>query len=125
MLTFASNFNIVSMVMLTLMQRMGVKPFLCICVLLPLLLLFSKTQTQTLTLCVNGPEVFFCNTSARLLFLPEISIKRLEYCKNLLHRFCLGNIGGSIVFSKNFSQFDKGISHVAFHYQCHSLNLGA
>ena len=30
MLTFASNFNIVSMVMLTLMQRMGIEPILCI-----------------------------------------------------------------------------------------------
>ena len=53
---FASNFNIVSMVMLTLMQRMGIEPILCVCILLPLLLLFSKRQTQTLTLSVNGPS---------------------------------------------------------------------
>ena len=52
---FASNFNSVFMVMLTLMQKMGVEPVLCVCVLLPLLLLFSKRQTQTLTLSVNGP----------------------------------------------------------------------
>ena len=59
MLTFASafksNFNIVSMVMLTLMQRIAVEPILCVCVLLPLLLLFLKTQMQMLTLSVNGP----------------------------------------------------------------------
>ena len=42
MLTFASNFNIVSMVMLPLTQRMTTEPILCICFLLLLLLLFSK-----------------------------------------------------------------------------------
>ena len=52
---FASNFNIVPMVMLTLMHRMGIEPILCVCILLPLLLLFSKRQTKTLTLSVNGP----------------------------------------------------------------------
>ena len=52
---FASNFNIVSIVMLTLIQRMGIKSILCNCMLLTLLLLFSKTQMQTLTLSVNGP----------------------------------------------------------------------
>ena len=44
MLTFASafvsNFHIVSVAMLTSMQRMGVEPILCICLLLPLLPLF-------------------------------------------------------------------------------------
>ena len=60
MLTFASNFNIVSTVMLTLMQRMGTEHILCVCVLLPLLPLFSKTQTQTLTLSVNEPLSFVC-----------------------------------------------------------------
>ena len=57
---FASNFNIVSMVMLTLTQRMGTEPILCICILLPLCQLFSKTQTQTLTVSVNGP--LLCST---------------------------------------------------------------
>ena len=46
----ASNFNIVSLVMLTLTQRMDVEPILCVRVLLPLLPIFSKTQTQTFTL---------------------------------------------------------------------------
>ena len=50
---FASNFNSVSMMMVTLMQRMGTESILCVCILLPLLLLFSKTKT--LTLSVNGP----------------------------------------------------------------------
>ena len=74
---FASNFNIVSMVMLTLMQRMCTEPILWNCALLPLLPLFSKTQIQTLTLSVNEPlaleviaegpfalddnDVFFCH----------------------------------------------------------------
>ena len=49
---FASNFKIVSMVLLTLMQRMSTEPILCICVLLPLLLLISKTQTLTLSVSV-------------------------------------------------------------------------
>ena len=39
---FALNFNIVSMMMLTLTQRMNIEPIHCI-VLLPLLLLFSRT----------------------------------------------------------------------------------
>ena len=39
---FASDFNIVSMVMLTLTQRSGMEPILCICNLLPLLIIFSK-----------------------------------------------------------------------------------
>ena len=52
---FPSNFNIVSIVMLTLTQRTGIEPILCFCVLLPLLLLFPKTQTETLTQSVNGP----------------------------------------------------------------------
>ena len=61
--TFASNFNIVSMVMLMLIQRIGIETILCICILLPLLLLFSKMQTQTLTLSVNGPlHLAYCNT---------------------------------------------------------------
>ena len=59
MLTFASmfvsNFIIVSMVMLTVMQGKVIEPILCIFILLPLLLLFSKMQTQTLTLSVNRP----------------------------------------------------------------------
>ena len=46
-----------SMVMLTLTQRMGIEPILCVCVLLPLLLLFSNMKTQKLMLCVNGPVV--------------------------------------------------------------------
>ena len=41
-----------SMVVLTLKQRMGTEPSLC--VLLSLLLLFLKMQMQTLTLSVNG-----------------------------------------------------------------------
>ena len=53
---FASNFNIVSMVMLTFMQRMNTEPILCVCLLLPLLPLFSKMQVQTLTLSVNLPK---------------------------------------------------------------------
>ena len=52
MSTLASNFNIVSILMITLAQRMGTA---YICVSLPLLLLFSKRSTQTLTLSVNGP----------------------------------------------------------------------
>ena len=51
---FLSDFNIVSVGTLVLMQRMGIEPILCACVLLPLLLLFSKTQMQMLTLSVNG-----------------------------------------------------------------------
>ena len=53
MLTFASNFNIVSMVVVMLVQRMGVEPILCICILLRLFLLFSKMQMQMLMLSVN------------------------------------------------------------------------
>ena len=47
MLTFASNFNIVSMVMLTLMQRMGIEPILCICNLLQLpLIIFENVNVD-------------------------------------------------------------------------------
>ena len=53
---FASNFNIVSMVMLILMQIIGTTPIVCVCILLPLLLLFLKMKTQTLMLTVNGPQ---------------------------------------------------------------------
>ena len=52
---FASNFNIVSVAILMLMQRIATEPILCI--LLPLLLLFSKPRTQTLTLSVNRPLI--------------------------------------------------------------------
>ena len=52
---FVSHFNIVSMVMLTFMQKMGTERILCLCILLPMLLLFSKTQTQTLALSMNRP----------------------------------------------------------------------
>ena len=50
---FASNFNFVSMVMFTLMQRMSIEH------LTPLLLLFSKIQTQTLTLTVDESLALF------------------------------------------------------------------
>ena len=44
------------MVMLTLIQRMGIEPILCIYVLFSLLLLFSKKKKQTLTLSVFSQE---------------------------------------------------------------------
>ena len=57
---FASNCNIVSVAILTLVQRMDIEPSACLCILLPLLLLFLKSQTQTLTLSVNGPYESTC-----------------------------------------------------------------
>ena len=53
--TFVSHFNIVSMVMLTLMQKMGTEPILCIHILLSFLQLFSKMQTLAFAQSVNVP----------------------------------------------------------------------
>ena len=79
------------MVLLTLMQRMGVEPILCICVWLPLLLLFSKVQMQTLTLSVNWPLTliypYWCTVEPILIshcivrphvFLINLCIRRLD-----------------------------------------------
>ena len=41
---FASNFDIMSIVILTLKQKMGIEPIIYICILLPLLLLLSKCK---------------------------------------------------------------------------------
>ena len=49
---FASQFNILSMVMLMLMQRMGIEPILCIQILLPLHSnIFKNANTDVDTKC--------------------------------------------------------------------------
>ena len=50
MSAFASNFNIVSMAMLTFMQRMGVGLILCICVFINIASIIFEMQMPMLTL---------------------------------------------------------------------------
>ena len=54
---FASNFNILSMVML-LIQRIGTEHILCFYILLPLVLLFSKSKRRSWRLEVQCMDMF-------------------------------------------------------------------
>ena len=83
---FASNFNIVSVVMWTVKQRMGYETKSLRFHFLSLLLLFSKTQLERLTLSVNGPleeNVVYSR------FLSTSQIFPYSWC---LYSSCVSNI---------------------------------